>query len=83
MAKSALFDLSFETFEAKTFYKLTVTASPKLEPNETSTHDLHRVQCNASIALLGFQSNFLYVLEGLWQYKIDIKRPFEVRIVTK
>ena len=44
MAKSALFDLSFKT-SAKTFYKLSVSVSPKLEPYETSTEvntkDLH------------------------------------------
>ena len=44
LAKSALFDLSFET-SAKTFHKLTVSVSQKLEPHETSievnTKDLH------------------------------------------
>ena len=44
VAKSALFDLSFET-SAKTFHKLTVSVSQKLEPHETSievnTKDLH------------------------------------------
>ena len=34
------------------------------------------------IPIKQFMERILYILEGFWQHKIDIKRLFEVRIVT-